>query len=232
MMDKENNHTLVKRIFGTTGKSYDFIVKITTFWQDNQWKKRMLEITDRCTNPERILDLACGTGIVTFALAEKFPHSTVVGMDLQAEYLRYAQARKLKDSIRNVEFYEKSAEDANEGEYDLITASYLPKYVDLDLVISNCSTMLRTGGLLIFHDFTYPQNPVYSSFYQLYWAVLKPLLWLSASWREMSKNLKKIIAESEWVDEIQKALKVHEFTDICVEVQKFQIAAIVYATKI
>ena len=226
-----NQHALVKRIFATTGRSYDFVVKMTTFWQDNSWKKRILEITDRVT-PLTVLDLACGTGILTCALAKKFPNSRIVGIDLQEEYLNYARIKKNENNLKNVEFYEKSAEDVNEGEYDLITTSYLPKYVDLNLIIGNCSKMLNNGGLLIFHDFTYPDRVLWRFFYNVYWVILRLVLWSSKSWREMGKELKGIIVKTHWVDDMEKALNMHGFTDIHVEVQKFEIAAIVYATKL
>ena len=225
-------HDLVMRIFKTTGKSYDFVVKITTFWQDSRWKNRILEITDFCRDPRDILDLACGTGILTFALAEKFPLSNILGIDLQEEYLSHAEAKKWRKNIKNVEFCEKNAEEINEGAYDLITASYLPKYVDLDLVIGHCFKMMRPGSLLIFHDFTYPQNHLFRFFYTLYWVVLKLLLWFSVSWREMGKELETIIIKSSWVADIKKALEIHGFEDITIEIQPFEIAAIVYARRI
>lgn len=225
----ENQHGLVKQIFANTGKSYDSVVKITTFWQDNRWKKRILEVTD-CCNPETILDLACGTGILTCALAKKFPHSKVVGMDLQEEYLVYARAKKLDNAIKNVEFYQRSAEDVREGEYDLITASYLPKYVDLDVVIGNCSNMMKLGGLLVFHDFTYPEQAFFRFLYHVYWFFLRVVLWVSP-WRKMGKELKGIIVKTKWVPDIQDALKRYGFSNIHVEVQRFQVATIVYATK-
>ena len=228
---EQNNHNVVRRIFSNTGKSYDFVVKLTTIWQDNHWKKRLLEITDICTDPKKILDMACGTGIVTFALAQKFPCSTVTGVDLQGEYLGYAKAKKVEKNIENVEFLEKSAEDTKEGKYDLITASYLPKYVDLDVIIRNCSKILNPGGLLVFHDFAYPPNVFYRLFYNLYWFFLNPVLQLSKSWRGMGKELRGIIAKSTWVDDIQDALKKYGFTNIRVEMQRFQVAVIVYAAK-
>jgi demethylmenaquinone methyltransferase/2-methoxy-6-polyprenyl-1,4-benzoquinol methylase len=225
-----NQHALVKQIFATTGKSYDFMVKVATLWQDTSWKKRILELSGQI-NPQAILDLACGTGILTFALAEKFPKSTVTGIDLQDEYLQYARAKKIKNDVKNVQFFERNAEDVVQGEYDLITASYLPKYVDMEVVIGNCSRILNPGGLLIFHDFTYPEKTLYRFSYNVYWAFLKSVLWMSESWREMSRELKGIIAKTHWVRDMRNALETHGFTDIQVEIQPFEVAAIVYTTK-
>lgn len=45
----------------------------------------------------QILDQACGTGILTFKIARKFPHCRVIGVDLQDEYISIAR-KKLKTS--------------------------------------------------------------------------------------------------------------------------------------
>ena len=227
----ENQHNLVKKIFATTGSSYDAVVTMTTLWQDRRWKKRILEIADLCENPQRILDLACGTGILTCALARKFPNSTVVGVDLQEEYLEYARAKKMKCNIKNVEFYQGSAEETKGGNYDLITASYLPKYVDIHVVVGNCSRMMNPGGLFIFHDFVYPDKEILRKLYRLYWFFLKPLLQVSEPWRVMSSELKGIIQRTQWVSNTHEALEKYGFTNVQVEIQRFQVAAIVYAVK-
>lgn len=227
----ENQHSLVKKIFTTTGSSYDKVVTITTFCEDKHWKKRILEIAGMCENPRRILDLACGTGILTCALAKKFPNSTVVGVDLQEEYLEYARAKKIKYNIKNVEFCQRSAEETKGGNYDLITASYLPKYVDTNVVVGNCSRMMNQGGVLIFHDFVYPDKEILRKLYRLYWFFLKPLLQVSEPWREMSSELKGIIQRTHWVSNTREALEKYGFTNVQVEIQRFQVAAIVYAVK-
>lgn len=206
------------------------MVKVTTLWQDNMWKKRILTIAEQ-TTPQTILDLACGTGILTFALAERFPESTVVGIDLQQEYLQYARAKQRKKDVKNVKFLQKNAEDVSEGHYDLITASYLPKYITIDVVISNCSRILTPQGLLIFHDFIYPEKAAFRFFYNVYWVFLKALLGMSDPWKGMSRELKHIIVETTWVNDMKDALELYGFTNIQVEPQPLEVAAIVYAVK-
>ncbi|MBU7015553.1 MAG: class I SAM-dependent methyltransferase [Theionarchaea archaeon] len=226
-MDQPN---LVRQIFATTGSTYDLMVKVATLGQDSSWKKRILEISSQIT-PKTILDLACGTGILTFALAQRFPESAVVGIDLQEEYLLYARAKKIKSAVKNVEFFQANAEDVVENRYDLITASYLPKYINMNVVIRNCSKILNPEGLIVFHDFTYPENAFYRLTYNIYWVLLRSVLHMSQSWREMGRELKHIIVESTWVTTMKSALEVHGFTEIQVEIQPWEVSAIVYATR-
>ncbi|MBU7032322.1 MAG: class I SAM-dependent methyltransferase [Theionarchaea archaeon] len=226
---ENNRHSFVKRIFSETGSTYELVVALTTLGLDSSWKKRIVHIAQGHKNPRNILDLACGTGILTRALARTFPESQITAVDLQEEYIRQAEKKNREYGIATVKFQVKSAESVCTGEYDIITASYLPKYVNLDVVIENCSKILRPEGIIIFHDFIYPEDPLLRALYDGYWMILGPLLWLSCTWREMSRELKSLIAETHWVDDLRKALVSNGFRDITEEVQKFQTAAIISA---
>jgi demethylmenaquinone methyltransferase/2-methoxy-6-polyprenyl-1,4-benzoquinol methylase len=231
-MTMENtHHSFVRRIFSQTGNTYDLVVAITTLGQDRFWKRRMVHIAQRHENPRRILDLACGTGILTRALAKTFPDSHITAIDLQEEYIHQAEKKNREYGIKTIEFHVQSAESVCVGEYDIVTASYLPKYVDIDVVIENCARIMTPGGILIFHDFIYPEDPLLRVLYDGYWVVLRPLLWLSSTWREMSRELKSLIAQTHWMNDLQKALVRNGFKDITEEVLKFQVAAIISARK-
>jgi ubiquinone/menaquinone biosynthesis C-methylase UbiE len=146
---------LVNRFFSGTGPTYDSVVNLCTFGLDRSWKKKIL-----AKIPEgsvRIMDQACGTGILTFQIAHQFPRSRVIGVELREEYLNLAieKARGLK--ISNVEFILGRAEDVLiEESLDCITSSYLAKYAELGSLVRNMKKMLRRGGVLILHDFTHP----------------------------------------------------------------------------
>jgi hypothetical protein len=56
---------LVERFFEGTGPSYDFMVNAATLGIDRLWKRRLVDLIP--SNPARVLDLACGTGISTLA---------------------------------------------------------------------------------------------------------------------------------------------------------------------
>lgn len=227
----EPHHAFVRKIFSCTAPSYDHVVALTTLGQDISWKRKMIAITQTHECPRSILDMACGTGILTYLLAMTFPKSHITAIDLQEEYIQQAEEKKSNLDIDNVSFHVMSAESVCEGEYDIITASYLPKYVNIEVLISNCAHILNVGGILIFHDFIYPENVLFRMLYNGYWILLKPLLWSHKSWREMSRELRSYIVQTHWVNDMHHALQSNQFEDIAVDIQTLQTAAIVSARR-
>src|SRR5918992_5533695 len=144
---------LVERFFRGTGTTYDAVVNVATFGIDRLWKRRI--VSQIPAGAERILDLACGTGISTLAIARRFPDSRIVGVELRDEYLELAREKLRRGDVRNVELVLSRAEDYRSSEpFDCISSSYLAKYADLPLLVRNCGGMLKEGGVLLMHDFT------------------------------------------------------------------------------
>ncbi len=158
---------LVHRFFSGTGTTYDAVVHYATFGIDRRWKRRIIELLP--PNPRRILDLACGTGSSTPAIAEQFPHCRVIGAELREEYLEIARSKIHKLGWPNVNFVLSRAEDYRSVEpFDCVVSSYLAKYADLERLIPVTKAMLRKGGLLLMHDFTYPPRPCLIPIWRLY----------------------------------------------------------------
>ena len=72
---------LVHHFFAGTGDTYDQMVNLWTIGFDLWWKKRILEKIPRTA--EGIIDQACGTGILTLKMAQKFPQAQVIGVELR-----------------------------------------------------------------------------------------------------------------------------------------------------
>jgi demethylmenaquinone methyltransferase/2-methoxy-6-polyprenyl-1,4-benzoquinol methylase len=205
---------LVERFFHGTGRSYDFMVNAATFGIDRLWKRRIVELMP--PNPERVLDLACGTGISTLAIARRYPHCQVVGVELRDEYLSIARRNACRHAVRNVEFVLSRAEDYHaQRPFDCISSSYLAKYADLPLLVRNARTMLKPNGLLLMHDFTYPPKRYLVRLWRLYFKLLQRIGGpLFPAWREIYYGLPRLIEQTRWLDELPAALKENGFVDI------------------
>jgi 2-polyprenyl-3-methyl-5-hydroxy-6-metoxy-1,4-benzoquinol methylase len=82
-------------------------------------------LTDRLAKGIRVLDAGCGRGRILTRLAQLYPRSRFVGMDLSAEAIGYARDEASKKGLANIEFvavdlsdFDKTAESES---FDFIT---------------------------------------------------------------------------------------------------------------
>ena len=220
---------VVYRFFSGTGFSYDRVATIGTCGFDRYWKKRI--IAGIPAHPARILDQACGTGILTLEIASKFADCQVTGVELRDEYLDIARRKARSLGLRNVQFILGRAEDViPEEEHDCITSSYLAKYAELGPLIANARQILRPGGVIIMHDFTYPANPVFLPIWKAYFHFLRLIgsrIW--PEWRPVFQELPEFLQKSTWVTEALTTLREQSFNDIKKELLTFGTSVIITA---
>jgi demethylmenaquinone methyltransferase/2-methoxy-6-polyprenyl-1,4-benzoquinol methylase len=219
------------RFFSGTGSSYDLIAHLCTFGFDFWWKRKILQ--EIPTNPKCILDQACGTGILTMKLARRFPRCRVIGVELREEYLNIARNRAIKLNLNHVEFLLGRAEDIvlNAG-IDCITSSYLAKYAEIGTLVLHAKKMLRPGGVLIMHDFTYPSGGIFLHLWKFYFRILQSIgAWLFPEWKTAFHELPTLLENTRWVDELVSCLKENGFTDIRMQRLFMNTSTLVVATK-
>jgi len=221
----------VHRFFSGTGFSYDQVALLCTLGFDRLWKRKIIDKIPR--RPRRIIDQASGTGILTFEIARRFPDCEVIGVELRDEYLSIAKEKARGLRIGNVRFILGRAEDVvPDGAFDCITSSYLAKYADLKTLLARAGRMLRPGGLIIMHDFTYPPHSLFRSGWQTYLAILRLLgTKIYPEWRTAFYELPGFLRETRWLTESIALLTEQGFRNLEVETLTFGTSAIVTARK-
>lgn len=207
------------------------MVNVATFGIDRLWKRHIARAVP--AGSERILDLACGTGLSTLAIARRFPRARIVGVELREEYLALAREKLRSLGMSNVELVLSRAEDYHAGEpFDCIASSYLAKYADLPCLVRNCRGMLKDGGVLLMHDFILPPRRSLLMLWRLYFRVLQTVGGaLLPSWNEIYYGLPKLIEETRWLPELEQALADNGFRDVRTEYLTAYGSAIVSARK-
>lgn len=200
---QESPKTLAKKFFENTAASYEKIVNLITFGRDSYWKKEIIKKIPECSF---ILDLACGTGILTFKIAEKFPKTKIIGVDIVEGYLDLAR-KKLKPAHKILFLLGDAEKIGLSIKFDCITSSYIPKYCVPSILIEKCLNHLNPNGKIILHDFTYPQNIFVKGLWNLYFIILKIVGYLIPNWKYVFENLPKLVKSSNWVDEYRNAMK-------------------------
>ena len=230
-MTNQSGTALARRFFAGTGSTYDYMVNLTTAGFDTWWKQKIMEKIPPC--PTRIMDQASGTGILTFKIARRFPASRVIGIELREEYLNLAIEKNRALGLRNVEFILGRAEDVFlKGRFDCITSSYLGKYAEMETLIRNAKEMLRDGGVLVMHDFTYPKNSLCSWVLRRYFNLMQVVgSRMYPPWRIIFYELYDLICRTEWVARSVETLQANGFSHIEVETQTWGVSTIISAEK-
>jgi len=222
---------LAGRFFSGNSATYEHIANLCSLGLDRLWKRKIVNKIP--PNPTRILDQACGTGLLTYRIARRFPLCRIWGVDLQDEYLGIAKQKAQALELNTIEFIHGRAEDVVlEGDFDCITSCYLAKYADLALLVSHAYDMLREGGMLIVHELTYPTKLSDALVWRIHFKFLRAYgAWRHPEWRTALHELPICLKESTWIDELIDALRAKQFSDINIEHLAFGASAIVSARK-
>lgn len=222
--------SFVRSLFADAGPRYDAVVRASTLGMDALWKRRMHAAVPDDREYGRVLDLACGTGIVTRELARRHPQATVVGLDASPEMLAVARDRVDAGNVRLVAGRAEDADALTTGGFDLVTASYLPKYVDRERLAAVVRAVLRPGGVAVCHDFTYPRSWPYPAGFDAYWGGLRRLVARVPGYEAIAAELDDLLRENAgWPEELRDALGRAGFDRVRVDWQPLEIAAIVVA---
>ncbi len=107
---------------------------------------------------KQVLDIGCGGGILTEAMARK--GAAVTGIDLSEKALNVADLHSLESGIK-VRYEKISAEDmaAREpGRYDVVTCMEMLEHVpDPSAIVRACAQLVKPGGRVFFS--TLNRNP-------------------------------------------------------------------------
>ena len=104
---------------------------------------------------DKILDLACGPGVITRQLAKNDPTANITGMDLNLELLEIAQSEAKKNNINCIDFihgdvYEPPLKDS---QFDFIYARLLFQHLkDPKKALKAIYRLLKPGGRICIFD--------------------------------------------------------------------------------
>jgi len=159
----------VQGLFATIADRYDLITRLLSFGRDATWKARLLDLV-RVQPGERVLDLACGTGDLTFGAANA--GGLVIGLDFAARMLQRAKTREVSDRrAGHIDWLlaDMTKLPARNSSVDVITTGYgLRNVPDLTGALTEIHRVLKPGGRMCSLDFDRPEARWLRSIYLAY----------------------------------------------------------------
>src|SRR5215203_1547762 len=166
----------VRRLFATIADRYDLITVWLSYGQDRRWKRLLLARAGLLSG-QRVLDLACGTGDITWLAARRGAH--VVGLDITPRMIELARAKAASgqgapEHPRPLFVVgDMGALPMPDASFDIVTTGYgLRNVPDLPLAIREVARVLKPGGVFLSLDFNRPASRVVRIAYHAYLSVV------------------------------------------------------------
>jgi demethylmenaquinone methyltransferase/2-methoxy-6-polyprenyl-1,4-benzoquinol methylase len=227
----------VRAIFTDVEREYDMLLHLMTLGLDWTWRRRLLA---RVQFPEarRVLDLACGTGLVTFDLCHSAKGRTmVVGLDPSKHMLQAAiRKKRILGRETSAEFLRATGEflpfRAQTFEYVTVGLA-LRNFGDRSSVLSESNGVLISGGWFLSVDFVLPEGALLQRLYLFHIFHVLPALGrlVSTSWHRTLVYLANSIRLSTRPDEIRRELLACNFRRASFEKITLGIVALVGGEK-
>jgi demethylmenaquinone methyltransferase / 2-methoxy-6-polyprenyl-1,4-benzoquinol methylase len=172
----------VNDLFARIARRYDFLNDLQSFGLHRSWKRRVVELA-KVQPGNRALDLCCGTGDISFALAQRGAETT--GLDFSAQMLEVAAQRHQSNSklkTQNLKFIQGDAQQLPfpENSFDIVTVGYgLRNLTSWDRGLDEMFRVAKPGARLIVLDFGKPANALWRAIYFTHLKMSVPLMgWL------------------------------------------------------
>lgn len=167
----------IEAMFNDIAPTYDKLNHILSLNIDRLWRKKAVKrLTE--SGPQRVLDLACGTGDSSFALAEAGV-PTVLGLDLSEGMLAVAREKAARLGFENVSF---QLEDAltmpfEDESIDAVMIAFgIRNFEDREGCLKEIRRVLRPGGRLVIVELSVPSFAPARFVYKLYFLHILPFI--------------------------------------------------------
>ncbi len=146
----------VRDAFARIADRYVTTNHVLSLGTDILWRRRVARIVRRW-KPERVLDVATGTGDLALEIQDACPDAEVTGSDFCAEMLAHAGRRGLGRTLV-ADALDLPFDDAS---FDVVTVAFgLRNMADYRAALGEMRRVLRSGGHLLVLDFSLPTGPL------------------------------------------------------------------------
>ena len=156
----------VHDLFRTIARRYDRLNDLMSLGLHRRWKNRLVQFAG---NPERVLDLCCGTGDIANRSGGR-----VIGLDFTQEMLQVARTRNPRIPWIRADALRLPFPDAT---FDAVTVGYgLRNLADLETGLGEIRRVLQPGGRFLSLDFGKPRSAAWRTLYFAYLRLTVPIM--------------------------------------------------------
>lgn len=195
---KESGKTKKEQVadmFNSIARRYDFMNRFLSAGTDIGWRKKAIRLLKK-DNPQKILDIATGTGDMAIMACQILQPREIIGIDLSAQMLEIGKKKVEKEGLGNrIQLQLGDSETINYRENTFeagMVAFGVRNFENLEKGLAEILRVLKPGAQLVILEFSKPRQPV-RSFYNLYMGIAAPQM---ARWFRQNKEAYQYLKES------------------------------------
>ena len=154
----------VRQMFASIARRYDLANHVLSCGSDFYWRKRAAEIVAGW-RPNKVFDLATGTGDLALAIQRILPNAEVIGADFSEEMLAIAKRK----GVRQTFLVDAMKLPFADGEFDIVTIAFgLRNLPDWSAALGEMRRVLNPTGHLLILEFSLPRLSILRTIYRFY----------------------------------------------------------------
>jgi demethylmenaquinone methyltransferase / 2-methoxy-6-polyprenyl-1,4-benzoquinol methylase len=201
MLSKEER---VHSVFEKISDQYDYMNDLISFKQHNRWRSDTMKRI-RVQKGDKCLDVCCGTGEWTFALAEAAgQNGHVTGLDFSENMLKVGRDKLKNRSLPQVAFIHGNAMELpfEDNTFDVVTIGFgLRNVPDYFQALKEMERVVKPGGRVVCLETSHPTVPIFKQVFNFYFTYIMPVF---------GKLFAKSYQEYSWLQESTEAFLTKE----------------------
>ena len=168
----------VEQMFDAIAEKYDPMNRLMSLGNDRLWRKKAI-LSLKELNPQKILDIATGTGDFAITAYHLLSPEKITGIDISEGMLKIGQQKieKLNLTDRIVLQVGDSTElDFDSQTFDAVTVAFgVRNFESLSKGLCEMYRVLKVGGVAVILELSEPQNAFLKFGYKLYAKLVIPV---------------------------------------------------------
>lgn len=195
---QQSKEERVHHVFEKIYEKYDVMNSVISFKRHKAWRKDTMKRM-KVQKGDHALDLCCGTGDWTIALAESVgENGKVIGLDFSKNMLKVAEKKVNENNLRQVDLIHGNAMELPfaDNTFDYVTIGFgLRNVPDYMTVLSEMYRVVKPGGTVVCLETSQPNSKLFRAIFYFYFEKIMPLF---------GKIFAKSYAEYAWLNESAK----------------------------
>lgn len=224
----------VTQMFDTISGSYDGLNRVISFGIDVKWRKKVLKLV-AAKNPDRILDIATGTGDLAILMAQTNARE-ITGLDISEGMLEVGRkkidAKHLNSKITMVQGDSENL-PFTDNYFDAITVAFgIRNFETLEKGLAEILRVLKPGGIFVILETSVPVKFPFKQGYAFYTKYILPAIGrLFSKDRQAYAYLSESASVFPYGEMLNNILRKTGFIEVKHMPQTFGVATIYSASK-